>query len=187
MKYIKLILSSTISFLILITSCKNEQNLLLTDKEWENILNYTISLPSISERLVNSNYCNKRTYDLISFCYENSSSELDYELTDSIRNYLKVREDEPIKNRIDTLFGISFINKNETLEKEHLIFSEPFFIKKDLLCFSIELIGIKDKPLNQWVFFLQNKDKRFMPIRYYDYLDAKFYEFVKITPKMEKD
>ncbi|HUW06460.1 MAG TPA: hypothetical protein VMW01_09370 [Williamwhitmania sp.] len=172
----KTILFCAIILLAMSNGCSKKQDLMLADNEWKGILRPTLFIPAINEKLVYSKYCNKRLYGLNEFCYRTGSEILGYKITDSLTSYLKNRDDEPIENKLDTLYGFKFINDNELLEKEYLVFSKPFYIENDLVCFSIGLIGRKDKPLNQWVFFLKKDDNKYTLILLYDYLKDHYYK-----------
>jgi|GEM_PF-1793060 hypothetical protein len=172
----KAIIYYAIVLLTMSNGCSNQQDLMLADNEWKGILKSTLFIPKTNEKLVYSKYCNKRLYGLNEFCYRTGSEILGYKKTDSLTSYLKNRDDEPIENKLDTLYGFKFISDKELLEKEHLVFSKPFYIEKDLVCFSIGLIGRKDKALNQWVFFLKKDDNKYTLILFYDYLTAQYYK-----------
>lgn len=175
-KNMKAIICYAIALLPIVNGCSKTQNLKLPEDEWKGILNITLCLPATNEKLVYSKYCNKRLYDLNEFCYDRGSEILGYTKTDSLTNYLKNRDDERIENKLDTIYGFKFINNKELLEKEHLVFSKPFHIEKDLVCFSICVVGKNDKFLNQWVFFIREERKEYTLILYYDYVENHFYK-----------
>ena len=176
MKNMKVIICYAIALLPIVNGCSKKQNLKLPENEWKGIMNVTLCLPATNEKLVYSKYCNKRLYDLNEFCYDRGSEILGYTKTDSLTSYLKNRDDERIENKLDTIYGFKFINNKELLEKEHLVFSKPFHIEKDLVCFSICVVGKNDKFLNQWVFFIREEREEYTLILYYDYVENHFYK-----------
>ncbi len=172
----KAIICYAIVLITISNGCSNKKDFTFPDNEWKGILITTLCLPATNEKLVYSTYCNKRLYDLNEFCYDRGSEILGYKKTDSLTNYLKVRSDEQIENKLDTIYGFKFIGDDEIVEHEHLVFSKPFYIKTDLVCFSIGVIGEKDKLLNQWVFFLKKDANKYVMILFYDYSENHFYK-----------
>ncbi len=165
-------------FLILILlGCKTESKKAksFTASDWKNILTYTLAFAEGEKPYVFKNYENDKSKDLISSIYKDRSEKIGYQFHDSVYYYLRKRTNGPILDRLDTMFNITFVQDTIMLNKNVIIFSEPFFINDSIICISMSNIIMPKATLKKKVFFLKKSYNSYGIIEVYDVNKDKFY------------
>ena len=170
-------------FIVLLSlfGCKSEikQVQILTDGEWRDILVNTLPLAEGNIPYIFKEYENTGLKDIISNIYVNCT-DLGYEINDSILSHISNGKNKPITNRLDTMFNVSFVYDTIGFNDNYVIYSEPFYVNKEIICISM---SNKKKPENitlQWIIFLKKQNGRFKIIEFYDIKKDKFYKPAEI-------
>jgi len=163
-------------------ACTTENNKIqtLSDKEWKDILLFTAKFTVGNKGYILNNYENIEVVDIISDSYINNT-DLGYDFNDSILNYIGSRKNSIITNRLDTIANICFIYDTNNFKENLIIYSEPFYVSKTILCLSMTYKKNLQKITEQKIFFFRKKHENFIFIEFYDVNKDKYYRPVEIN------
>jgi len=152
----------------------------LTDKEWWNILNITLSFTKDNETLIQDEFENYELKKIISSVYT-ECSDLGYTISDSVLKYISNRKNIAITNKLDTMFNVRFVTYNDKDNHNIVSYSEPFYIAKDLICLSMSYSLIDKNKKKQWVFIFKKFNGIFKLIEFYDINKDTYYKTIPLA------
>jgi hypothetical protein len=167
---------------IVLCSCKGVDNdlLELSNEKWNKIVSSGATLAGISNMgtYLFSEYDNSNLAVDVLKIYSNSEELLEYQIEESIINYLQDRKSRLINKIIDTSINIAFISDTLSLRENYFILSEPFRINSELICFSL-LTRINANMNHHFLFFCSDADKGMSIIAYYDFKKEMYFKATK--------
>jgi hypothetical protein len=159
--------------------CNNfvKQNQVLTDQEWKDVFGYTLSNVGNGEVFIFNKFDNTQFKDLLLKVYE-ASSDLGYNINDTIQKYINERENKLISAEIgEKISDKKVISDTTNVSSSLVVYSEPFFVNSQIL---IVAISIKKNSLSKdLVFFFKKTEKQLKIIKLYDSQKDMYY---KVAP-----
>ncbi|NOX85093.1 MAG: hypothetical protein GXO86_03860 [Chlorobi bacterium] len=153
--------------------CNNKMpNSVLNKSEWKSVSGILFFANNSNYHLYYK-YINSETNDIVNKLYYNCTY-LGYEVNDSLVNYILNRKNKIIIPKIDKIFGIDYIY-DTTVSNSILYFSEPFYVNKHIICFSVTNKNYGEIKW-QFVYFIKKQNNSFKIILYYDTKEDKFYK-----------
>ncbi len=161
-----------------LSSCheQSKEYYLLSDMDWYDAITTCSALAGLQDEEVyvykyyESNELSNEIRDL----YLYGSKIFNYQINDSINEYILTRENRLISNHIDTLQHFEYITDITSRRSGYMLLSEPFFIDDELVCFSISLKNSDDKN-GHWIYFYKKNPEVFQIMGYYDVKQKQYY------------
>ena len=163
---------------IIASSCiKTKTISVLNKKEWSSIATNSFITKGNHHHLYYK-YLNTNVKEIIYKLY-NTCTYLGYEANDSIAKYILNRKDKIISCKLNKIFNMNYVRDTIDFKISVLYLSEPFYVDKNLICFSIT---DKESGKIKWsnVYFLKKQNNALSLIMLYDIINDKFYKIVSV-------
>lgn len=160
----------------------SDSNEIFNDQEWVDVLSSAISFSKISSdtNLIYFKYENEDVRKHLEALYRYGSDIFGYKIQDSVLFSIKEKKNRVISSKIDTieLLHIKFISDTVCFSNKYLMISEPSFIDKDKVMFSLTEKR-RDGTTKRWVYFVQKKEY-YRLIAIYDFQKDQMYGATKL-------
>jgi len=152
-----------------------------TDNDWHSILETAFRLANVYKQenvFLYEKFDNELIEDTILFAYTIGAEIYGYKILDSKKEFIRNRESSYFSNNLDTILNIKYIS-DTVIIAEYFVFSEPFYIDKNKICFSLSYVR-KNQGGQHWIYFTEKSEDKVKILDVYDVNEDALYGVKKL-------